>query len=178
MRQSAQGAQGFTLVELMVVIAILGIVAAMTAVRLDRARSAGNEASAIGSLRAINSAESAYASSCGAAGYAQSLEDLAKAPPGSPQAFISVDLMRNGVVKSGYVVGVQADSGATIVTPSSRACNAPSAHAMSSYFASAVPASQGSSGRRTFATDKRATIYFREDGVPIASGMYGAVPLQ
>jgi type IV pilus assembly protein PilA len=171
-------ARGFTLIELLIVLAIIGIVAAMASVRLDRARMAGNEASAIGSLRAINSAQSTYASSCGSAGYAQSLDDLAKAPPGSPQAFISPDLNANGVIKTGYVVRVDPDAGATIVTPSSRTCNAPAADAMSSYFASAVPTSLGQSGRRTFATDKRSTISFREDGVPIASGMYGAVPLQ
>lgn len=171
-------AHGFTLVELLIVLAVLGILAAMASVRLDRARQASNEASAIGSLRAINAAQSTYASSCGGAGYAQSLEDLAKAPPGSVQAFITLDLTHNDVVKSGYVVRVDPDAGSTIVTPSSRACNAPAGHALSSYFASAVPVSMGQSGRRTFATDKRSTIYVREDGVAIAPGMYGAVPLQ
>ncbi len=171
-------AHGFTLIELLIVLAIMGTVAAMAAVRLDRARMSANEASAVGSLRAINSAQSTYASSCGAAGYAQSLEDLAKAPPGSPHAFISPDLERNGVIKSGYVIDVKPDTGATIVAPASMVCNAPAADAMSSYFGSAVPASAGRSGQRTYATDKTSTIYFRDDGVPIASGMSGALPLQ
>ncbi len=173
-----EDAHGFTLIELLIVLGILGIIAAMAAVRLDRARMAANEASAIGSLRTINSAQSTYASTCGGAGYAQSLEDLAKAPPGFSQTFISADLLRNGVVKSGYVIDVQPDPGATIVALSSRACNAPAANAMSSYFATAVPLSIGRSGHRTFATDRSSTIYFRDDGVLIAPGMAGAVPLQ
>ena len=66
----------------------------------------------IGSLRAINSAESTFSSSCGANGYAQSLDDLAKPPTGSTAGFISPDLNTNGVSKSGYIVTLAADTGA------------------------------------------------------------------
>jgi type II secretory pathway pseudopilin PulG len=166
------------MIELLIVVSVLGILAAMALVRLDRARTAANEASAIGSLRAINSAQSTYASSCGAAGYAQSLEDLAKAPPGTSQPFISADLDRSDVIKSGYTIGMRADVGAVVVAPSSMVCNAPAGDAISSYFASAVPVSAGWSGRRTFATDRSGSIYFRDDGVAIGPGMAGAVPLE
>lgn len=178
MRRDCRETAGFTLVELLIVLAVIGIVAAMATVRLDRARMAASEASAIGSLRAINSAESTYASSCGASGFAQSLEDLSKPPAGSSQGFISADLSHDGVVKSGYEVAIEPDLSSTIVTVASRSCNAPAEPTLSSYFASAAPLSAGRTGLRTFATDKRGTIYLRDDGVAIEPGMSGAFALQ
>jgi hypothetical protein len=138
----------------------------------------GNEASAIGSMRAINSAESTFSSSCGSNGYAQSLDDLSKAPAGTTQGFISPDLNANGVTKSGYVVNVAADAAAVKVTDKANTCNAAAADAMSSYFAEAHPATVGSTGQRSFATDTRGTIYFKNDGSTIAAGMAGATVLQ
>lgn len=176
MRGGCRGAAGFTLVELLIVLAVIGIIAAMATVRLDRARAAASESSAIGSLRAINAAESTYASSCGGSGFAQSLDDLAKPPAGSAHGFISEDLSRNGVAKSGYQISVVADAGASLVTEPARACNSPAEPALSSYFSSAVPVTTG--GSRAFASNKIGAIYARENGEAIEPGMSGATVLR
>jgi hypothetical protein len=125
-----------------------------------RARMSGNEASVVGSLRALNGAQSAYASSCAHGGYAVALADLAKAPAGSSQGFISPDLSTDPAVKSGYSLTLFQEAGAATVGTAAGTCNGAAGTPVASYEATADPVGVGSTGLRYFATDTRGTIFY------------------
>ena len=155
-----RSAKGFSLIELLIVVAIIAIIAAIAVPGMLRARMSGNEASVIGSLRALNGAESTYASSCAHGGYAVALADLAKAPAGSNQGFISPDLSTDPAVKSGYSVALFGESGAANVGTAAATCNGSTGTPVASYEATADPVAAGNTGQRYFATDTRGTIFY------------------
>lgn len=168
---------GFSLIELLVVLAVIAIVAGIAIPALLAARMRANEGAAIASLSAIRSAQATYASSCARGGFAQSLNDLALPPAGATQSFISEPLGANGVIRSGYVANLTPDLGATIVTLAVDTCNSSTAPAMSAYFAERHPDRVSITGQRSFATATAGTIYYKDDGTPIAPGMAGATSL-
>lgn len=157
---------GFTLVELLIVVAVIAILAVIAIPGLMRSRQTANEASAIGSMRAINSSEASYAAACGWGGYAQSLNDLALAPPGGVP-FLELDIAAGA--KSGYQFLLAAQTGATTLVEASSTCNGSGAAAVSGYHATGVPVSVGLTGQRSFASDTSGTIYEDMTGAAIAN---------
>ena len=158
---------GFTLIELLIVVAMIAVLATIAFPILLRARITSNEGVAVASLRTIHSAQAAFASACGSGGYAQSLDDLSKTPPGSDVAFIQEPFVSNGAIQAGSEANMMPSAGASRILAKEETCNGSDADAMSGFLAERHPVSVGTTGVRSFAVDTQGTMYQRLDGDPI-----------
>ena len=166
------------MIELLIVVAMIAVLATIAFPILLRARIASNEGVAIASLRTIHSAQAAYASTCGAGGYAQSLEDLSKNPPASPVGFIQDPFVTNGVIQNGYVASMMAANGAATVLPAGNTCNGSAADAVTSFVAERHPPAVAETGVRSFAIDTEGTMHVRNDGATIDDALSGTMILR
>jgi hypothetical protein len=123
----------------------------------------GNETSAIGGMRAVNTAQVNYSSACGNGGYALSLTVLAVGPGASTaNPFLSNDLTGSATpLKSGFNYAMNAGTGAPLPAAD---CNG-TAIPQTAYYASATPATLGSTGNRAFATNQAGAIWQNTAGV-------------
>lgn len=175
-RNGSQG--GFTLIELLIVVAMIAVLATIAFPILLRARISSNEGVAVASLRTIHSAQAAYASTCGAGGYAQTLEDLELEPPGAAVGFIQEPYTTNGVIVNGYYANLMAADGAGTMLDSSDTCNGSTMDAVTSFVAERHAVSVGETGVRSFAIDTQGTMYMRMDGDPIDDALTGTLVFQ
>ena len=169
---------GFTLIELLIVVAMIAVLATIAFPILLRARISSNEGVAIASLRTIHSAQAAYASTCGAGGYAQTLDDLSKNPPASPVGFIQDPYVTNGVTQNGYVASVMAANGAATMLPAGNTCNGSAADSVTGFVAERHPSAIAETGVRAFAISTEGTLHVRNDGVSIDSALSGTIVLR
>lgn len=151
--------RGFTVGELMIVVLILMILGAIALALLKQARISGNEASAVASMRSIVGGQASYGSFNN--GWAGSLEALAARCTGMTHAFISDDLNRNGIVRSGYVFTVSPGAGAVSTKLD---CNG--VPPQSVFYASAAPLVLNDSGHRAFVANTTSAIWQNTEGTP------------
>jgi type IV pilus assembly protein PilA len=147
--------KGFSLIELLIVVAIILIIAAIAIPNLLRARIAANEASAVGSVRSIVTAEISYNSTWGL-GFAASITNLGGAIPctaSSATACILDPLITVTGTKSGYKLKATGAGGAATAT-----------NPNTTFEASAVPVTVGTTGQRTFCSDESGVVRFDPTG--------------
>jgi hypothetical protein len=136
-----------------------------------RACCGGVESGMIGLMRGINSSQQAYAIACAHGKYAADLKTLAVAPLRGGAAFIDPGAVTG--LRDGYRVTLLAQ-GETFRADDT--CNG-SHMVAAGYFVEAHPVDT-KSGRRSFATDDKGTVFSREDGTAIQPGMDGARPIE
>jgi type IV pilus assembly protein PilA len=137
---------GFTLMELLIVISIILILMLVAIPTAGKIKKHANELSAQKSLQTIEQAESMYESTYPTNGFACSLSALGGEPnagPPSPTAAGVINGELTTGIKSGYIFNI---TNCTKVTVNN-------ADRITSYTATAVPATPGKTGDRGFCLD-------------------------
>jgi type IV pilus assembly protein PilA len=137
---------GFTLMELLIVIAIILILMLVAIPTAGTIRKHANELSAQKSLQTLEQAESMYESNYPTNGFACSLGALAGDPNSGPPSATAAQVINGELatgVKSGYIFNI---TNCTKVTVSNT-------DRITSYTATAVPATPGKTGDRGFCLD-------------------------
>ncbi len=145
-RRGARGRtqpNGFTLMELLIVISIILILMLVAIPTAGKIRKHANELSAQKSLQTIQEAESMYESTYPTNGYACSLQALGGDPNAGPPSATSAGVINGELatgIKSGYIFNI---TNCTKVTVNN-------GDRITSYTATAVPATLGKTGDRGF----------------------------
>ncbi len=146
--------KGFSLIELLIVVAIILIIAAIAIPNLLRARMAANESAAVGSLRTINTADGNFLTQYNYS-FAPSLVTLGGA------ATIAVPTCAEANLIDPALGGADPDTkgGYTFAyTAGAKDPGDPGCGSVLSYIVTAIPASYGNSGTRSFFTDQTGVI--------------------
>jgi prepilin-type N-terminal cleavage/methylation domain-containing protein len=144
---------GFTLVELLIVFFIVCVLASLAAAGFRHSRARAGEAVAVAGLHTINQAQFSFAQTCGSQRYSQTLAGLGAAAPTTGKPFISPDMARDPVIKSGY----QFVLGTAPLIDAPTGCNG--VPTTPTYFVTADPMTPGLSGVQYYATNTDRVIY-------------------
>lgn len=145
-RRTAPGPNGFTLMELLIVISIILILMLVAIPTAGKIRKHANELSAQKSLQTIQEAESMYESTYPTSGYACTLPALAGDPNSGPPSATAAQVINGELatgIKSGYIFNITNCTKVSINNTDR----------ITSYTATAVPATLGKTGDRGFCLD-------------------------